>query len=189
MKVDYLRISVTDRCNLRCIYCEPLGANDLLGHDDVLRFEEIQRVVRLTTQLGITKFRITGGEPLIKRNITELIRQIAQTKGVEDLSLTTNGLMLGKMATELKLAGLKRVNISLDCLDKNIFHKITGTNGLEETIDGIKKAIDLNLQPVKINSIILKGINESQILKLAQMFALSVLLIQSRTTHTIGRCN
>lgn len=169
MKVDYLRISVTDRCNLKCIYCEPLGANDLLTHDDVLRFEEIQKIVRLATQLGVTKFRITGGEPLIKRNIIELIHQIAQTKGVQDLSLTTNGLMLPKMAAELKQAGLKRVNISLDCVDKDVFHKITGNDALEETMAGIEKAIAVGLNPVKINSVILKNINESQILKLAQM--------------------
>ena len=165
MKVDYLRISVTDRCNLKCIYCEPLGANDLLTHDDVLRFEEIQKIVRLATQLGVTKFRITGGEPLIKRNIIELIHQIAQTKGVQDLSLTTNGLMLPKMAAELKQAGLKRVNISLDCVDKDVFHKITGNDALEETMAGIEKAIAVGLNPVKINSVILKNINESQILK------------------------
>lgn len=169
MKVDYLRISVTDRCNLRCLYCNPLGGRDFIEHDEILRFEEICRIVGLFVKCGIKKIRVTGGEPLVRKNITHLIAQLAAIEGVEDLSLTTNGVLLESMADELKAAGLKRVNISLDSCQGECFRNITGFDLLNQVIKGVHVAIETDLMPVKINSVIIKGVNTSQILPLAKL--------------------
>jgi len=169
MKVDYLRISVTDKCNLRCVYCQPLGGCDLIDRKEILRLEEIHRITRLFTQCGITKVRLTGGEPLFRRNIVYLVRELAAVAEIEDLSLTTNGVLLGQMAAELKQAGLKRVNVSIDSAEKNSYKQITGFDLLSKVTEGIYKAIEVGLSPVKTNSVIIKGINVSQILPLAEM--------------------
>ena len=119
--ISYLRISVTDRCNLRCTYCMPEDGIDLMAHEDVLSFEEIVNFVEEAVKTGITKVRLTGGEPLVRKGIVELVERIANVKGLEDLALTTNGILLEKYANELAKAGLKRVNISLDTLDPNTY--------------------------------------------------------------------
>ena len=169
MKTDYLRVSVTDRCNLRCVYCHPLCGCDFIERKEILRLEEIYRIVRLFVKCGIRKVRLTGGEPLIRRNIIYLIEKLSGIEGIEELSLTTNGVLLESLAEELKDAGLQRVNISVDSAENQSYKEITGFDLLPEVTKGIYKALEVGLKPVKINSVIIKGINLSQILPLAKM--------------------
>lgn len=169
MRADYLRISVTDRCNLQCVYCHPLCGCDFLGREEILRFEEIERIVRLFAKCGVRKIRLTGGEPLMRKNITYLIEKLAGIRGIEELTLTTNGVLLESLATELKSAGLQRVNISVDSTESRTYKKITGFDFLPRVTRGIYKALEIGLTPVKINSVIIKGLNVSQVLPLAQM--------------------
>jgi cyclic pyranopterin phosphate synthase len=169
MKADYLRISVIDRCNLQCVYCHPLCGCDFLQREEILRLEEIERIARLLAHCGIRKIRLTGGEPLIRKNITSLIEKLARIKGVEELTLTTNGVLLEPLAAELKDAGLQRVNISVDSAESQTYKELTGFDFLSRVTKGIYKALEVGLTPVKINSVIIKGLNESQILPLAQM--------------------
>lgn len=153
--INYLRISVTDRCNLRCTYCMPAEGIKLLNHSDILSFEEITEFTKLAVKNGITKIRLTGGEPLVRNNITGLVRMLASINGVEDLSMTTNGVLLGKYAKELKDAGLKRINISLDTVDPEKYCDITRTGDLQNVFNGIDAAIDAGLFPIKINCVVL----------------------------------
>jgi len=169
MSVDYLRISVTDRCNLRCIYCVPLRDCEFIERKEILTFEEIHRIAGLFAQCGITKIRLTGGEPLVRRNIVQLVRQLAGTPGIDELTLTTNGVLLESMAAQLKAAGLKRVNVSADSAQKENYKQITGFDLLKKVTSGIYKALQVGLKPVKINSVIIKGVNVSQIPALARM--------------------
>ncbi len=169
MNVDYLRVSVTDRCNLRCVYCHPLGGCNLIDRKEILKLEEIHRIVELFSYCGIRKVRLTGGEPLIRRNIVYLIEKLSGIEGIEELSLTTNGVLLESLAQELKDAGLQRVNISMDSTDRKSYKEITGFDLLPRVTRGIHKALEVGLKPVKINSVIIKGINISQILSLAEM--------------------
>lgn len=169
MHIDYLRVSVTDRCNLRCIYCNPLGDCGLIQRDEILTFEEIRRIVRLFAQCGISKVRLTGGEPLVRRNIVRLVRQLATVDGIEELALTTNGVFLEPVAAELKDAGLSRVNISIDSLEAENYKRITGFDLLQKVISSIHKAIEVGLMPVKINTVVLRGINEQDVVGLAQL--------------------
>ena len=161
--INYLRISVTDRCNLRCIYCMPAGGVPLTEHQNILSYEEIHTVVRAAAGLGISKVRITGGEPLVRAGISRLIEMIAQTPGITDVSLTTNASLLKGYARELKAAGLARVNISLDTLKDERFREITRTGTLSDVIEGIGAAQAAGLTPVKINTIIMAGINDDEI--------------------------
>lgn len=161
--IDYLRISVTDRCNLRCIYCMPEQGIDKKEHDDILRYEDIVKVVKAASGLGIKKVRYTGGEPLVMRDIEKLIYETASIAGIEEIALTTNGILLGDMAEDLKKAGLKRVNISLDTLDKNKFEEITRIGNLDKVLISIDKCISLGLSPVKINTVLMKNINHNEI--------------------------
>ncbi len=169
MRVDYLRVSVIDRCNLRCVYCHPLGGCDFLRREEILRLEEIERIVKLFARGGVRKVRLTGGEPLIRRNITYLIEKLSGIEGIEELSLTTNGVLLESLAEQLKNAGLQRVNISVDSAENQSYKEITGFDLLPKVTKGIYKALEVGLKPVKINSVIIKGINVSQILPLAMM--------------------
>ncbi|MFY9114933.1 MAG: GTP 3',8-cyclase MoaA [Dethiobacteria bacterium] len=163
-KHDYLRISVTDRCNLRCVYCMGPDGVEPLSHHDILSYEEILKVVRAAAKLGISKIRITGGEPLVRKNLPYLVKEINGISGIEDLALTTNGIFLPKYARELKKAGLNRVNISLDTLDPGLFRKITRGGNIEQALKGIEAAIHHGLEPVKINTVLLKGFNDNEIL-------------------------
>ena len=169
MSVNYLRVSVTDRCNLRCVYCHPLCGCDYLDRREILRLEEIHRIVRLFAKCGVRKVRLTGGEPLVRKNIIYLIRNIAAIKEVEDISLTTNGVFLDSLAEQLKAAGLHRVNISVDSAERKSFKEITGYDFLPRVTEGIRKAIEIGLNPVKINSVLIRGINVSQIIPLARI--------------------
>lgn len=159
-RINYLRISVTDRCNLRCRYCMPAEGVRLMRHDDILNFNEIVDFVRIATGFGINKVRITGGEPLVRKGIIELIAMIAKVEGVKDLSMTTNGTLLRKYAFPLADAGMQRVNISLDTLDPKKFHYISRGGELKQTLDGIEAAIEAGLTPVKINCVIKRTKNE-----------------------------
>ena len=165
--IDYLRLSVTDRCNLNCLYCTPLEKGQFLTHDEVLRYEEMARLVKVFVGLGVKKVRITGGEPLIKRNITGLLRLLKEIKGIEEISMTTNGAHLKDMARELKEAGLDRVNISLDTLKKERYKHLTGKDSFEDVCSGIHKAIEVGLLPVKLNVVAMKGVNDDEILDFA----------------------
>ena len=171
MSVDYLRISVTDRCNLRCIYCNPLGDCGCIEPREILRFGEIERITRLFAECGINKFRLTGGEPLVRKDIVRLVDKLATIPNIDDLALTTNGVLLEPLAAQLKAAGLQRINISVDSAKRESYKQITGFDLLAKVTKGIHKAIEAGLEPVKINSVIIKGLNDSeeQILALAAM--------------------
>jgi len=152
--IDYLRISVTDRCNFRCTYCMPDEGVTPLPHTEILSYEEILRIIRIVGHLGISKIRLTGGEPLVRKGITSFISRLTALNIISDLSMTTNGSLLAGMAQELKEAGLQRVNISLDTADPEKFASITRRGRLEETLAGIKSALDAGLAPVKLNVVL-----------------------------------
>jgi cyclic pyranopterin phosphate synthase len=169
MAVNYLRISVTDRCNLQCVYCHPLGGCDCVEHEEILTFEEIHRIVGLFVRCGIRKVRLTGGEPLVRKNIVGLVRELADIEGIEELALTTNGVLLEPAAAELKDAGLQRVNISVDSAERESYKHITGFDLLPRVTKGIYKAIEVGFKAVKINTVILREVNEAEIPALARM--------------------
>lgn len=152
--INYLRISVTDRCNLRCTYCMPAEGVPMLSHDDILRYDEILGVVKVAVDFGISKIRITGGEPLVRKGIVNLVQMIAAIPEIRDLSMTTNGILLDRYAQQLKNAGLQRVNISLDATDPVRYEEITRIGDIEQVINGIDTAISVGLTPVKINCVI-----------------------------------
>jgi cyclic pyranopterin phosphate synthase len=159
-EITYLRVSVTDRCNLRCTYCMDEGGVALLGHDDILSFEEITDVVGAAVEMGVTKVRLTGGDPLVRRGIVELVRMVADIDGIADLAMTTNGLLLAPMAAELKVAGLMRVNVSLDAIDPERFAAITRGGRVSAVLAGIDAAVDAGLTPVKLNCVIDESADE-----------------------------
>lgn len=166
-QVNYLRISVTDHCNLNCIYCS-VGSMLPLKHEDILSYEEIVTLVRVAAEMGINKVRLTGGEPLMRPHFTTLVRMIAGIDGIDDISLTTNGILLARYAEELKAAGLKRVNISLDTLKADRFKRITGHDKLKDVLAGIEAAGKASLNPIKINMVPLKNINEDEVIDFAK---------------------
>lgn len=159
-KIDYLRVSVTDRCNLRCRYCMPENGIQLIRHEDILSYEEIHEVVETAVRMGFRKVRITGGEPLVRKGITHLVAMISSIAGIEDLAMTTNGILLDKFAGLLARAGLHRVNVSLDTLDPGRYREITRLGNLGDALKGINAARDAGLNPVKINCVIRESLNE-----------------------------
>jgi cyclic pyranopterin phosphate synthase len=165
--INYLRISVTDRCNLRCIYCMPAEGIPLMPRSDLLTYEEIGMVVRAAAELGINKVRISGGEPLVRTGLVDLIGMLSQIEGIDELSLTTNGVFLGRQAAELREAGLQRINISLDSLKRRRFQEITGYDKLPQVLEGIEQAHKVKLEPVKINAVVMRGINDDELLDFA----------------------
>lgn len=158
--INYLRISVTDRCNLRCMYCMPEEGITSLEHEDILRFEDTLKIVKAATSLGVNKIRYTGGEPLVMKDIDKLIYETSKLQGIEDIAMTTNGILLSDMAEDLKKAGLKRVNISLDTLNKDKFKSITRIGSLDKVLESIDKCLRIGIKPVKINTVLLRGIND-----------------------------
>jgi cyclic pyranopterin phosphate synthase len=166
--INYLRISVTDRCNLRCVYCMPESGIDLMSHYDILSYEEIYTVVKAAAEMGINKVRLTGGEPLVRAGLPDLVALIAGIDTIDDISLTTNGILLAQYAAELKEAGLQRVNISLDTLKPERFRQITRCGKLENTFEGIAAAYQTGLTPVKINMVVMAGVNDDEILDFAR---------------------
>ena len=166
--IDYLRISLTDRCNLRCIYCMPEEGVRALAHEDILSLEEIERLVRIAAEMGITRVRLTGGEPLVRKGVVDLVRALKATPGIESVALTTNGILLPRMAEELKAAGLSRVNISLDTLDPEQYAAITRRGSFDEAMAGIESAIEAGFSPVKVNAVVVKALNQD-VLSFARM--------------------
>ncbi len=167
--IDYLRISVTDRCNLRCLYCMPQEGIQPLPHGEILTYEEILRVARVAVGLGITKVRLTGGEPLVRRDLERLIQELAGIEGLRDLSMTTNGILLGKRARGLRDAGLKRINVSMDSLDPQRYRAMTRGGELEQVWEGILAALEVGMRPVKINVVAMDGHNGDEILSFARL--------------------
>ena len=153
-KIHYLRVSVTDRCNLRCTYCMPENGIKLMAHKDILTYDEITEAVKVAVELGVDKVRITGGEPLVRKGITELVSMIAAIPGIKDLGMTTNGIMLPKFARDLKKAGLHRINISLDSIDKEKYKAVTRMGSINDALKGIDAALDAGLTPVKLNCVV-----------------------------------
>ena len=169
VNVNYLRFSLTDRCNLNCVYCTPLQKSQYLSHDEVLNYEEITRVVALFVKAGVRKLRLTGGEPLIKKNIIGLIKMLKIIDGLEEISMTTNGVWLKGLASRLKDAGLDRVNISINTLKKEKFRSITGFDYFDDVWAGINEALEVGLNPVKLNIILMKGLNNDEVLDFARL--------------------
>jgi len=167
--INYLRISVTDRCNLRCLYCMPPQGITLLPRSVILRYEEIQAVAQTAAALGITKVRLTGGEPLVRSELPHLIRMLSEIEGIDDISLTTNGVLLRRYAASLKEAGLGRVNVSLDTLNRGRFQRITRHDKLGDVLDGIEAAREAGLEPVKLNMVVMRGMNDDEVLDFARL--------------------
>jgi cyclic pyranopterin phosphate synthase len=158
-----LRISVTDRCNIRCFYCMPAENVQFMERSELLTFEEIERFVRVAVPLGLRKIRLTGGEPLVRRNLNILVQKLAAIEGIDDIGLTTNGILLADQAVELRAAGLRRINVSLDALDPQKFEKITRRQGYEQVIAGIQAAQAAGFDPVKVNAVAVRGLTEDEI--------------------------
>lgn len=159
--IEYLRISVTDRCNLRCIYCMPEKGISSISHEEVLRYEEIIKLVKIATELGINKIRITGGEPLVRKDLVSFIALLREIDEIKDISLTTNGIFLERYLDNLISAGLNRINISLDSLNPKIYKKITRRGNLDDVMKGLKKAIKSSIRPIKINVVVMKNLNDN----------------------------
>jgi cyclic pyranopterin phosphate synthase len=166
--INYLRLSVTDRCNMRCRYCMPAEGVTKLCHEDILSYEELYRIARSAVALGIEKIRVTGGEPLIRKGIVEFLARLAGIPGLRQLVLTTNGLLLGEMADDLKAAGVQRLNISLDSLRSDVFSQITRGADLEQVLAGIAAAERAGF-PIKINMVVMRGVNDEEIIEVASL--------------------
>lgn len=167
--LNYLRISITDRCNLKCVYCVPRGNPPRLDHDEILRYEEILRLVEIGVGLGISKIRVTGGEPLVRKGVYEFLEKLGRIKGLSDLSLTTNGVFLRENIHRIKAAGINRINISLDTLDRRKFEDITGQDAFHQVWSGVKLARAEGFAPVKLNVVALKGVNEDELVDFARL--------------------
>lgn len=167
--IEYLRLSVTDRCNCRCTYCMPAGGVPMLGHKDILSFEELTEVVAACAQLGVRKVRLTGGEPLVRRGLPELVRMIRAVPGVEELAMTTNATLLAPVAAELHHAGLDRLNVSLDTLDAVRYAELTRGGSLEDALAGLAAARDAGFSRTKVNCVLMGGVNDADVPRLAEL--------------------
>lgn len=159
-RIDYLRVSITDRCNLRCFYCMPENGIKSKPHGDLLSYEEIKRFAEAAVEAGISKIRLTGGEPLVRRDAVSLVEMLAVIPGLSDVSLTTNGLLLPEYGDGLKQAGLRRINISIDSLDPHVYRHVTRIGSVYQALAGLKKALELGFAPVKVNTVLMRGIND-----------------------------
>lgn len=168
-RINYLRLSVTDRCNMRCSYCMPPGGVTKLAHGDMLSYEELFRVASESVALGIEKIRITGGEPLVRKGLVGFLWRLAGIAGLKELVLTTNGLLLGEMARSLRRAGVRRLNISLDSLRPETFAGITRGGDLRKVLAGIEAAEEAGFPPVKINMVVMRGVNDDEVLDFAAL--------------------
>ena len=166
--INYLRLSVTDRCNLRCGYCMPAAGIDQLGHQDILRFEEMLRIVAAAATLGIRKVRITGGEPLVRKGVIGLIRDIAQLPGIDEVTLTTNGMLLAGQVQALREAGVERLNVSLDSLQPDNFAAITRGGDLNQVLRGLEEAENAGMT-IKLNMVVMRGVNDHEIVPFAAL--------------------
>ncbi len=168
-KINYLRIAVTDLCNLSCVYCMPKGGIPRLPHGEILRYEEILRTVQVASKKGISKVRITGGEPLVRKDIIYFIQKLADIPGIRDIGLTTNGVLLYSMAQELYDAGIHRINISMDTLNRKKYMRITGVDCFREVWKGIERAQEVGFAPIKVNVVVMRGLNDDEILDFARL--------------------
>ncbi|MBF0194229.1 MAG: GTP 3',8-cyclase MoaA [Magnetococcales bacterium] len=184
--IHYLRVSITDRCNLSCDYCRIDGNEKLPNNDKLLTLEEIGRLVKIFTELGIERIRLTGGEPLLRKNVLTLIKEIGSLPHLQELSLSTNALLLQSYAHDLKKAGVGRVNISLDTLNHNTFNTITRGGKLQKVLDGISTAVKAGLHPVKINMVVMKGINDNEIGDMVEFARTHGLILRFIETMPIG---
>lgn len=168
-EIKYMRVSLTELCNLRCRYCMPENGISKRHHDDMMTQEEIIKTIRVASRLGISKIRLTGGEPLVKKNILDIVSKIKEIDGIEEICLTTNGVLLGKYAKDLKDAGLDRINISLDTLNKEKFKYITRIGNLDDTLKSIDAALNLNFKRIKINTVLIGGFNDDEVYDIASL--------------------
>jgi cyclic pyranopterin phosphate synthase len=167
--LNYLRISITDRCNLQCRYCVSHELIPKLSHTDILTYEEILRVVRVASRLGISKVRVTGGEPLVRKGVYEFLHELVATECLSDVSLTTNGVLLGDNLEKIQAAGISRINVSLDTLNRTQYQDITGFDEFERVWQGIEKAHRMGFYPIKLNIVALRGINEEELVDMARL--------------------
>ena len=188
-QINYLRISVTDRCNLRCVYCMPPEGVKQTPHGEILSLEEFSRVVDAASDLGIQKIRITGGEPLVRKDILDLFRYISANPVIDDISITTNGVLFAEMAEDLKKYGLKRVNFSLDSLNPETFQDITRVGKFDAVWRSIHKALELDLHPVKLNVVAVRGVNDHEFADFARLTRELPLHIRFIELMPIGECN
>ena len=186
--IYYLRLSVTDKCNLRCIYCMPETGVTKLRHEDVLTVEEISEIVRASATCGITKVRVTGGEPLVRRGIVEICRQISQIEGIREVCLTTNAILVPQFADQLKSAGVNRLNISLDSLDHVTYNKITRSDTLDSALTGINVALEAGFDEIKINAVLIGGVNDSEILNILELTRKHKVNVRFIELMPIGEC-
>lgn len=186
--IKYLRLSVTDLCNCRCVYC--MGENGVprLPHSAILSFEEIEEIVRAAVSLGVTKVRLTGGEPLVRRGIDELVRRLRGIEGVEELAMTTNGARLAEYAARLKSAGLDRLNVSLDTLDPEKFRRITRIGELRNTLDGLDAARRAGFERIKLNTVLMGGVNDDEIAEIAALAKDGAFDVRFIELMPIGEC-
>jgi cyclic pyranopterin phosphate synthase len=168
-KITYLRVSVTDRCNLQCIYCMPVKNLRLLDHADILSYEEIIKLIELATDLGVKKVRLTGGEPLLRKGFVHLVESVCRIPEIEDVSITTNGVLLKKMAAPLFEAGLRRINVSLDTLDPLKYEKITGRACFHDVWEGLQLAEAIGFRPIRVNVVAMRGLNDDELDQLANL--------------------
>jgi len=165
--INYLRLSITDRCNLRCLYCTYWQDWQKLPPGEILRYEELLRLARVAAEVGIRKIRITGGEPLVRRGVVDFLQGLQRVPGIEEVCLTTNGVRLGELAPALYATGLRHLNLSLDTLRRDRYREITGRDCLPEVLSGLRRALALGFNPIKLNCVVLKGLNDEEILDLA----------------------
>lgn len=168
-QINYMRISITDRCNLRCLYCYPRQPIEKIPHESILRYEEILRLIGIATRLGITKVRVTGGEPLIRKGCLPFLERLTQIDGLNDISLTTNGLLLDPHLPRLSAIGIKRINISLDTLVPAKYQAITGVNAFDTVWKAILRAAEMGFSPIKINVVVMRGVNDDELVDLAAL--------------------
>ena len=187
-KIEYMRISLTDRCNLRCVYCMPEDGIEKKGHEEILSFEEFEKITEVAVELGIKKIRLTGGEPLIRKGLVGFIKHLNSIPGLEEITLTTNGTLLPEMARELKEAGLDRVNISLDTLRPERFKEITRLGRLEDVMEGIQATKKAGLLPIKINTVLIRGFNDDEIEDFIKLSVEEGIIIRFIELMPIGGC-
>ena len=167
--INYLRLSITDRCNLRCFYCTPLEGWEKLPFREILRYEELLRLAGVAARLGLRKVRVTGGEPLVRKDAVEFIRHLHRVPGLEEVCLTTNGVLLPELAAELYATGLRHLNLSLDSLKRQRYLSLTGSDHLNDVLAGLEAALSLGFRPLKINCVVLQGINDDELLEFARL--------------------
>ncbi len=168
-QIDYLRISITDRCNLKCYYCTPFSEFKYLRRKEILSHEEIVRLAEAAVSAGISKIRLTGGEPMVRKGMMGLCRRLSAIEGLEGMALTTNGMLLEQRASDLFAAGIRRINVSLDSLNRKRFFEITGVDGLPQVLAGIERTETLGMAPIKINTVVMRGINDDEIADFARL--------------------